>query len=60
MNIIEFDTYLLMNKLPNKPVSKIELPNYFMSIEEDKDKIKKKIAKFSPIIEDQVIYSYKI
>ena len=56
MNIIEFDSYLLINKLPNKPVSKIELPNYFKSISEDLDRIKKDIAKFSPIIEDQVIY----
>lgn len=56
MNIIEFDSYLLINKLPNKPVSKVELSNYFKSTSEDLDKIKKDIAKFSPIIEDQVIY----
>lgn len=56
MNIIEFDSYLLTKKLPNKPISKKELPNYFMSILENKDRIKKEIAKSSPIIEDQVIY----
>lgn len=56
MNEIEFNSYIMNELLPDSPLSKQELSNYFTSIEENKDIIKKRILKFSPIIEDNVIY----
>lgn len=56
MNQIEFNSYIMNELLSDRPLSKQELSNHFTSIEENKDILKKQIAKFSPIIEDNVIY----